>query len=1127
MPVDSPRARDPGRRLRRRRWYRWTAVAGVAVAGLAAAGVWRLTDRPVVVPVLSSYLADRLDQASLPVAAEWEEVALHWPFMAPWLHVWFADVSASELLEARRIGVRIPLRDLVRGRVAVAGVVLEAPELAIIQSEDGDLQWGGGTSVAGPESPLAAVLSGTTIEVIDGVVTLALREASSGVRIAGIQASLEDQEGQIVLRGTGVARFPGHASVPLELSAGFEKRRAEVGAELVLGRFEPRLLGDLLGVNVPLHRLQVPLGGTVTVAGPMDAVVIALAAAGADGHLSVPDPRTDSGSAVLPVDAVRMNLQYGVAERILELREFTVSGPAGKLRVDGNLPEAPDRSGFVGVTFAGALPVDDVTAWAGLGLNPATVRWLQEHVEGGTLTAVSGRADFPVDGSADPDLEINGAVRDAVVDWRDGAPPLRLAAAEVNLVGPALSVTAPVAVAGPATLRDFRLASSDVLDATGEVVLTARLSGESGALLRLAGAGPGSGAEPALRGPVQDAAFRVRIPLDSARDEEIFLQSEFQGLRVDPSGLPARYAGLDVRELSGTLAYGPAGLDLRFGGELGASIAIRDGTLAAAGPEAPSWHLAATLSGPVADLVRIAGGTGWPPAAGAVTGTAEVRAAVSIPRHADAPPALKALTGSFVVPSLTAEALGLGLGGENSFRDVQGDVELQEGALVLSGLANLAESRFWFHWRTPASEDPGEEEITIRGSFGANARAALGLPLRGLEGTVDLVGSAVRRANGTAWELGANADLAAAELSVAALGWVKPRGVPLEARIRGVLADGEALEIRLEGGEIDVQSYLWLQDRQVDRAVFNRLQIGEHRLAGTVARAADGRFGIVLDGEQVDLRPFFSAGQGPPASVPSLALRLDSGLVRTMAPAPAGPLAVSLDADADGVRNLHVGLELADGEVMELRGVRDGAALKLLLTGSDAHSVADALGLRVAADDGAVRVEAVQQDGRVAGTVHVDEFAMVDAPVFLQLLQSISLIGLLERAATGGSLMFSSFDAEFTLADGVLTVRNGIARGLMLGMTVEGEIDTRKEVLSLRGALIPVYAISWLLSQVPVLDDLMTGTDSRGVVAADYAVEGPASDPVVTVNPMQFLLPGILRELFPEGAEAPSGSPRN
>lgn len=1118
MTAGIPEAHD-GRREERRpvRLRRWAAGIGIVVVCLLTAGVWRLTYGPVAVPFLSAYLAGQLDQFDLPLDAQWEDAAIHWPFMAPWLDVRFSDFRASDVLAAEGVGVRLPLADLLRGRASVSGVVVHAPTLELVQAEDHGFRFGAGAAL-GPESPLAALASGVRIAVLDGTVTLDLLHAATPIRIVDVELSVTGVDGRITLQGSGIASLPGQPAVPLELAARLPPEEGAFTAELTFAEVDPGVLARLMAVDAPVDLLQVPISGIVAVSGSLESAVVTVSGTGGSGYLQVPGGPTDVGPPDWPVSALHVQLRYAVDGRVLELEELSVTGPEGDLHFAGSFQNLPAGPAHIRGSFAGSMPVHQAAGWVGAMLDRQADAWVRDRVRAGTLTDVTVTATFP-DGLAGASrVDANGVVREAAVNWEEGEPPLHLAFVELALAGPELIVTAPKASAGAATLEDFRVHSADLFAEGGEATLTARLSGESGALLQLAGLDGGASPTPFLHGPLRDAELRVLIPFAHDREEEIVLDAEFRDIGVDPNALPAGYAGFDLRALAGTLSYGPGGIDVRFAGELGESIRVDNAVLRAPGLEAPSYQLTATLSGPVADLAELvagaSGGADLPSAVTALVGTASIRAAARIPRDADAALAVGRLDGEFEVPSFAAEAFGSGPWAGQRFRNVRGALALDGETISASGQAELADSEIWFTWQGSLPGVPGEQLLSVRGALGSEARTALGIQFAGVEGPVDLAANAHRRPETEGWVLDVEAGLTAAEVAIAELDWIKPREAPLHAWVVGALADGEPLEFRLEGSGVDVRGQLWVVDGELDRVAFTRLGIGEHDLAGTVAHTSAGHLGATLNGEQVDLRPFLSNDTGASTPPDPFRLRVDARRARTMAPAVAGPLALTLATDTHGLKELHLALGLPDGESMELQGARNEDALELVLSGSDARSVAEAFGLGVGADGGKVRIEAVRQDGRIVGTARVGEFQMVDAPVFLQLLQTVTVLGLLEQIAGGGGVAFSRFDAEFTLADGVLEIRNGVAQGLTLGVTVEGAIDTRNQVLHLQGALLPAYALNQLLSRVPVIDRIVTGADSTGVFVADYAVTGPAADPDITVSPLQFLVPGILRDVL-------------
>lgn len=1132
MTASSPGPRVSYRdRRHRNRLIRSALVVGIIVVCLSAAGIWRLTLGPVAVPFLSAYLAGQLDHADLPVEARWDAAAVHWPFMAPWLYVRFSDFRASDVLTADGIGIRVPLRDLVRGQPSVAGVVLYAPTVVLKQGEGDGFNLGDGAAQSGAESPLAALASGTMVEVLDGTISLELQRSPATIQVVDIQASVTEVDGQVVFGGTGSASLPAHPAVPLELAARLLPEQGEISAELTFRGIEPKAVAELIGLSAPQAMLEVPLSGSVAVNGPLEAAVLRLTATGAGGHVQVPDARTDAGRAAVPINSMEVRLEYAVESRTLDLTELAVTGPAGDLRFKGSFRDPPAGPSEFHADFAGSLSIDDLAAWLGPALDPSTESWVRRRIDGGSLTNLTLTADFPDGIAAGSRVDISGVVRETAIHWEEGEPTLDLAVVDVDLAGPELTVIAPTATVGAATLDDLRLQSADLFSESGAAELTARLSGDSGSLLQQIGLDRGAAAKPMLRGPLRDAELRVRIPFASDREAEVTLRGEFQDIRVDPKSFPAGYSEFDLYGLAGTWAYDSDGIDVQFAGKLGESILIDDAVLTASGPEASSIRIAATLHGSLADLiglgVKVQGAGRLPSGIDTLAGTARIRVVMDVPLQGGGGPGIRRLEGVFAAPLFTAGGFGSGPWEGSEFRDVTGAVALQGEALTVFGTAALADSELSFAWRSPLPDVPGDHELTVRGLLWPEARNALGIQFADIDGPLDLAGSGLRRQESGSWEVHIEAGLSAPTVTIPALEWTKPAHVPLHARVRGLLAEGEPLRLQLVGGGTDVDGRVWFADGTLDRAVFARLRIGEHRLTGAVVQGTDGYLSAVLHGDQVDVRPFLSADSETLARPEPLRLHVDTRSARTMAPALAGPLEFTMEADGQGVQDLYLTLGLPDEERMELRGVGTEGALELELTSTNARTMADAFGLGVAANDGAVRIEAIRKEGRITGTVQVGEFNMVDAPVFLQLLQTVTVLGLLEQIAGGGGVAFSSFDADFTFSDGVIDIRNGIAQGLTLGVTVEGTIDTRNRLLDLRGALIPAYAVNLLLTRVPVIDQLITGTDSKGVLAADYAVTGPAAEPEIAASPLQFLMPGVLRNVLQGlgGTLAPPPSP--
>jgi len=145
----------------------------------------------------------------------------------------------------------------------------------------------------------------------------------------------------------------------------------------------------------------------------------------------------------------------------------------------------------------------------------------------------------------------------------------------------------------------------------------------------------------------------------------------------------------------------------------------------------------------------------------------------------------------------------------------------------------------------------------------------------------------------------------------------------------------------------------------------------------------------------------------------------------------------------------------------------------------------------------------------------------------------------LDRLAAGGTpgsqsgVSFSRLRAEFTRQNGLLTIREGVVKGATIGGTIEGSIDSASQV-RMSGTFVPLYGINNVFGQIPVLGLLLGGGSNEGLFGITYEVVGTLSQPVLRVNPVSAMAPGVLRKIFEFGTgkqnnpvEFPSSSTNN
>jgi len=127
----------------------------------------------------------------------------------------------------------------------------------------------------------------------------------------------------------------------------------------------------------------------------------------------------------------------------------------------------------------------------------------------------------------------------------------------------------------------------------------------------------------------------------------------------------------------------------------------------------------------------------------------------------------------------------------------------------------------------------------------------------------------------------------------------------------------------------------------------------------------------------------------------------------------------------------------------------------------------------------------------------------------------------LERAVTSGAqgrrsintIDFSGMRVDFTRMPGRVALRDGVARGPLLGGTIEGLVDYTRNEMHMRGTLVPLYGPNNLLGQIPVVG-LFMGGDKEGLFGITYEVVGRPGNPILRINPISALAPGLLRKVF-------------
>lgn len=373
-------------------------------------------------------------------------------------------------------------------------------------------------------------------------------------------------------------------------------------------------------------------------------------------------------------------------------------------------------------------------------------------------------------------------------------------------------------------------------------------------------------------------------------------------------------------------------------------------------------------------------------------------------------------------------------------------------------------------------------------------------------------------------------NLSRAEIDVPELDWHKSSGDPGRAEVIILIENGlvkrvpsfEVLagDLFLRGNIMYSAGGLGLERVNLDRVLFGRSDV-----SGAVIARADGTWEVGLQGQTLDLTPIWHhiIGDRPArddVDMPNITLALEVGKVFVDKERFMSDLSATLVHKDDIWRTVLIDSRLNGGTPLNIRMAPDEVSGNRLLSvkADDAGETLRFLDLFGNMYGGVLEIRGTYDDAAPArplkGEMRVANYRVRNAPLLTRILSIMSLTGIVD-AMTGEGLNFASLEVPFTKTEGEVMIVDAKATGTSIGFTASGSIYTHADVVNLEGTVVPAYAINSFFGKIPLLGNLLAGSESGGgVFAANFSVSGPIEDPKTAVNPLSALTPGILRNLF-------------
>jgi hypothetical protein len=463
------------------------------------------------------------------------------------------------------------------------------------------------------------------------------------------------------------------------------------------------------------------------------------------------------------------------------------------------------------------------------------------------------------------------------------------------------------------------------------------------------------------------------------------------------------------------------------------------------------------------------------------------------------------------------EANNLRVTANNQGYQIKGDVKINGVPAVLD-------------YRKPRGD--ADAEIRVQATLDDAARAKLGFDLGAyLSGQVPIKINGRMPATEGEGRFAIEADLTQARIDKLLPGWLKPAGRQARATFTVVnkpqLTRFEDLVIESPGAV--VKGTVEINDAgEVVSANLPTFQLSDGDKAMLKAeRGPDGALRVMMRGEVFDGRGFVkssvagpSPGQAGKQSVKDVDLDVRIGTVAGFHGETLRGLDVRMSRRGGAIKSFTMNAKLGRDTPLngDLRG-RAGGRNVLYVETADAGAFFRFTDTYPKIFGGEMWIAMDPPTGDALapqdGILNIRDFTVRGE-------QALEKVAAGSNTPTGQGLPpsqkagveFSRMRVEFTRTHGRFAIREGIVKGPLIGATTQGHIDYLNDEVHMSGTFVPFYGLNNMFGQIPIFGLFLGGGSNEGLVGLTYEVVGTPSTPLLRVNPISVIAPGLIRKFF-------------
>ena len=374
-----------------------------------------------------------------------------------------------------------------------------------------------------------------------------------------------------------------------------------------------------------------------------------------------------------------------------------------------------------------------------------------------------------------------------------------------------------------------------------------------------------------------------------------------------------------------------------------------------------------------------------------------------------------------------------------------------------------------------------------------------------------------------------SADLTNARLDIPWAGWSKGPGIAAKVSFVMKKSGGTTTlsDFELDGKTFSIDGDVVLVNGALSTARFSKVALNRgDDVAVSVKRSGKG-YAVDVSGNALDARSLIkqftsdvdtatkttgSSGISVSADVNSLTGFHDEVLSN-----------LKLDYSAAGskVNGLKVSAVASSGAAITISNTTGDGRRALAMKSADAGAILRFLNIYEHMEGGSITLAlAGVGDGPMKGQVDSSNFFIVNEPKLASIVSTPpagdnrSLNEAVKGKLDTSRVKFERGFTEIEKGAGYLKLANGVLRGPRIGTTFQGTLYDQNNNMDMTGTFMPAYGLNRIFGELPLVGALLGNGRDRGLIGVTYRLKGNANKPVLDVNPLSVIAPGIFRSIF-------------